>query len=363
MARCISSILGTQANARNQRGESGQVLVMAALLVGVLLGMAAMAIDIGGWASHRTSLQNDADAIVLAAVQELPDETAAHDIADEWAVKNDINPADMTVTITGVVTGGTPKVTVEIAHTHDFSFAPIFGVESAGVSARATATKWSYGGGDGNIVPWALEQAILDSTDNGDLITIKYDSSGGENGNFGALSVDGTGASEYEQSLTLGISSTVCSVNMPSCDSGAETAPECNGALCKPKTGNVTGSTRDGVDYRTSNTDPACDTFDEVFFDTGSSYRLIPQCNPFIEGSLDSMRVIIVPVIDEFGNGSSDVEIQRFALMFLEGYEDGKCSGSSCEVKGRFITNAISIPGLTGEFDPNSSLFVWRLTE
>jgi hypothetical protein len=204
---------------------------------------------------------------------------------------------------------------------------------------------------------------VIDSNANGDLITMKYDSNSVENGNFGALSLDGNGASEYEDSVMYGSTSTVCSVNMPGCSSGTETSPECTGALCKPKTGNVTGSTRDGVDYRTDNTDAACDTFDEVFFDAGSSYRLNTRCNPFIEGSLDSLRVIIVPVVDEFGNGSADVEIQSFALMFLEGYEDGKCSGSSCEVKGRFIKNAISIPGLTGEYDPNATLFVWRLTE
>ena len=364
MARCIISRRSDHKAPRgNHKHEAGQVLVLAALLIPVLLGMAAMAIDVGGYASDRTALQSDADAIVMAAVQELPDDDAARDAAEDWAIANDIDPNDMTVTITGLVTGGTPKITVEIERSHEFSFAPIFGVNSAGVGARASATKWSYGGGDGNIVPWAVEQPVLDATGNGDLITVKYDSRGGVTGNFGALSIDGNGASQYEASLKNGISSTVCSVNMPGCSSGAETAPDCTGAVCKPKTGNVTGSTRDGVDYRTSNTHPSCDTFDEVFFDTGDSYRLNSQCNPFIEGSLASRRVIIVPVVDEFGNGSSDVEIQSFALMFLEGYDNGKCSGSSCEVKGRFITNAISIPGLTGQFDPNSSLFVWRLTE
>jgi hypothetical protein len=144
-----------------------------------------------------------------------------------------------------------------------------------------------------------------------------------------------------------------------------ETAPECDGAMCKPKTGNMTGGTRDGVDYRMDNTVAACDTFEETFRLSGGIYRLNPWCNPFTtDGEPGSLRVILIPIIDEFGNGSSDdVEIRGFGLMYLEGYEDGKCSGNSCEVKGRFIKNAITIPGLTGSYDPNASVHVWKLTE
>jgi hypothetical protein len=112
------------------------------------------------------------------------------------------------------------------------------------------------------------------------------------------------------------------------------------------------------------NTSASCDTFDEAFSLSGGSYRMNAACNPFIDSGAGSRRVIIIPVIDEFGNGSSDdVEIQGFALMYLEGYDKGKCQGNSCEIKGRFIKNALTVPGLTGGYDPDSSLFVWKLTE
>ena len=57
-----------------RRRERGQVLMMAALLLPVLLGMAGMAVDVGSYASDRRQLQNAADSIALAAAQELPDE-------------------------------------------------------------------------------------------------------------------------------------------------------------------------------------------------------------------------------------------------------------------------------------------------
>jgi hypothetical protein len=168
-----------------------------------------------------------------------------------------------------------------------------------------------------------------------------------------------------------GSTSTVCSIWVSGCDTAdcpgsacAETAPECDGALCRPKTGNMTGPTRDGVDYRMNNTSAACDSFDEAFTLSGGSYRLDAECNPFNDSGTGSRRVIIIPIVDEFGNGSSDdLEVQGFALVYLEGYDNGKCQGNSCEIKGRFIKNNVSIPGLTGAYDPASTLVTQRLTE
>jgi hypothetical protein len=128
----------------------------------------------------------------------------------------------------------------------------------------------------------------------------------------------------------------------------------------------MTGPTRNGVDYRMNNTSTACDTFAEAFTLSGGSYQLNAACNPFNGSAPGSRRVIIIPVIDQFGNGSSDdVVIQGFALMYLEGYDNGKCQGNSCEIKGRFIKNALTIPGLTGRnaYDPSTSIQFMRLAE
>jgi Flp pilus assembly protein TadG len=51
--------------------ECGQIIIIAALLLPVLLAMTGMAVDLGSYASDRRSLQNVADAVALAAAQEL----------------------------------------------------------------------------------------------------------------------------------------------------------------------------------------------------------------------------------------------------------------------------------------------------
>ena len=51
--------------------ETGQILVLSALVMTVLLVFSAMAIDIGFWVHTRTKLQADADAMALAGAQKL----------------------------------------------------------------------------------------------------------------------------------------------------------------------------------------------------------------------------------------------------------------------------------------------------
>src|SRR3990172_13240041 len=94
----VLSILATLL--RRVHGEQrGQVLWLTAFLISVLGGMTAIAVDLGSFSAHRREMQNDADAIALAASLELPNETNARSKADEWAVKNGIDTSQMTVTV------------------------------------------------------------------------------------------------------------------------------------------------------------------------------------------------------------------------------------------------------------------------
>jgi hypothetical protein len=65
-------------------GERGQVVVLLVLFLVVLLGMAALVIDVGyAYYAHR-SLQASADAAALAGAQELPDPARAEAVALEY---------------------------------------------------------------------------------------------------------------------------------------------------------------------------------------------------------------------------------------------------------------------------------------
>jgi len=441
-----------------RRRERGQFLMIGALLLPVLLGMAGMAVDVGKYADERRNLQNAADAIALAASQQMctpnPNDcsntTAATTAANAIATKNGINTSDMTVTYLGGNTA--PKARVSITRNHKFQFIRILGINNKNVSGKAAAAKVSFGGGSG-VVPWAVTQSTVDQAGVGNLVTMKYDATGANNGNFGAIRIDGSGAATYRSDVKYGANSFICAVGTPNCSTGAcpgtypsgcaETAPSCDGPECSPETGNMVGPTKDGVDFRMNNTSTDCDTFAEAFtpvsaaasfeFDgapllayggsfggrlfspalkqptdtpaptntpvpptstpapatptstppsvtptstpsgSGGSgmYRLNPACNPWLEGNQCpqtatpcSRRVIIIPIIDQFGNGASDpLTIQSFALMYLEGYDNGKCQGNSCEIKGEFVKADINARALAGTYDPEASITFTKLVE
>jgi putative Flp pilus-assembly TadE/G-like protein len=254
-------------------------MVMAAILLPALIAMAGMAIDVGSYASDRRTLQNAADSMALAAGQELPDAASAQAKAYEYAAEHDIDVSDVTVTVTGGSTQ--PAVRVVIDRSHDFAFMGIVGIEEADVGAIAAAGKFSFGGGAG-VVPWSIEEETVNAANSGDEVIIKYDASGPApgQGNFGTIRIDGSGSSDYEESAKYGSDYNVCSTAMSNCATDScpasypticgEDSPECDGPECPPKTGNMTGGTRDAVDFRMDNTGAECDTFDEVFTSIGS---------------------------------------------------------------------------------------------
>lgn len=376
------------AGPRRWAAERGQVAMIAAGMLPVLLGMTGMSIDVATYMGDRRHLQNAADSIALAGAQALPDAAAAQSVAEQWASKNGIAPSDVTLTIT---TTGTPQVKVRIKRTHKFAFMKVLGFHERSIGARAAAVKVSYGGGSG-IVPWSVTQATVNASPSGTLVVMKYDSTGGNTGNFGAIRIDGSGSSVYEDAASYGSDTTACAVSAPNCtagacpgsypDSCAETSPTCDGPECTPQTGNLIGGTRDAVDFRMSHTCNAanpcgaqrCDTFADTFgsADASGKYHLHPDCNPWIDGpgkctsdtDICSRRVIIIPVVDTFGNGASDpAEIQQFALVYLEGYDNGKCQGNSCEIKGRFVRADITTNALAGTYDPTALIQFTRLSE
>ena len=75
--------------ASRRRGATAVVVVIT---VPVLLGMAALTIDVGHLQLVRQELQTAADAAALAAADLLPDETAAHAAAHQYATAQPNQP-------------------------------------------------------------------------------------------------------------------------------------------------------------------------------------------------------------------------------------------------------------------------------
>ena len=110
--------LVTRCRTRWQRanGDRGAVGVLVAILLGtgVLLGMAAMAVDVGQLYSERAQLQNGADAAALAVATTCSAGTCAPGLSRQYA---DANAADGTAAVDlvcGTGMGGCPASTGKI---------------------------------------------------------------------------------------------------------------------------------------------------------------------------------------------------------------------------------------------------------
>jgi hypothetical protein len=120
----------------NQRGQS---LVLSLLFLTVLVGMAAMVVDVGSWYRADRKLQANADAAALAGAQELPANTAAAEAsALEYAETNDGGVEAKGVKFRTTVL---PNDTIEVNADRPAPgfFAQLFGRSSVEVRAKAAA--------------------------------------------------------------------------------------------------------------------------------------------------------------------------------------------------------------------------------
>ena len=348
----MSGKTGPGSNLRNRRAERGQALVMFVLAAGVLFGFMAMTIDVGLILHQRRVLQNTADAAALAGAIELPNSPGlAYDKAQEWAENNGIDTASgdqLDITVNTLDN----SVSVRVEREQGFTFGRVLGLVSTGVHADATARVGSPLSLSGVLPFGVLESAI---NYNSVPTVIKYDANNSSNGNFGPLRIDGNGAAVLEQSIKYGTETGICALSQPACLD--PTVPT--------QTGNIISAARDGFNYRFDNTSSACDQFSEVLIPDGNgSYRINGTCNPFL-GSPDSLRLVLVPVIEDFPNGSKPTTVMYFTALFLNDMQNNKCTGNSCEVTGTFV-KIVADPAndaTLGTYDPVNGVKLVRLVE
>jgi Flp pilus assembly protein TadG len=132
----------------NRRGESGQVLVIAALVQVVLLVFVGFAVDYGALLLERTRLQNAADAASLAGARALVDGTTPGIPAARAAVTQYLDlhgyRTDPTTTINvtfppSPTTGAIESVGIAVTRTRPTYFIRLIGINQATVAANATA--------------------------------------------------------------------------------------------------------------------------------------------------------------------------------------------------------------------------------
>ena len=140
--------------------ELGQAVVATVLFLTVLLGMAAMVVDVGGAYLVQRKLQASADAAALAGAQELPQTAAATALAREFSAedarKNEYeHVSGVTSGITTFCRAGSscsPVNAIAVTQTASVAtnFARVFGLDTFTVHARGVAQIQS------GATPWAI---------------------------------------------------------------------------------------------------------------------------------------------------------------------------------------------------------------
>ena len=117
--------------------SDGQVVVLTAVFMIVIVGAAGLVLDVGSWYRADRAAQATADAAALAGAQDLIVGTSeATALAQQYAVKNGGGAATISF---GRRVAPNDLITVTLARPAPAFFTKLFGVDSVQVNARATA--------------------------------------------------------------------------------------------------------------------------------------------------------------------------------------------------------------------------------
>jgi len=278
--------------------QKGSAIILVVLILPVLLGFTAIAIDAGIIYMNKTQLQTMADAGALAGAKDLHagstqailDKAKAD--GESFAYKNGLT-SDTVTAKDPVIKPDNYSLEVEVSREVDLIFAKIFNKDNTLVKASAIATVTPAGGATG-VVPIGVEKENFVFAEQ---YILKEGGGGGNCGNYGALALGQNGGSNFEFNLRNGYN------GLLNPDDWVITEP---GAMSGP-TGN---QLKQGLQDRI-NSDPLA-TFETV--------------------QSGSRRLVVVPIIKTFAgvHGRSSVQIESFAIFFIESVDHG-------EVTGRFL--------------------------
>ena len=272
------------------KSQRGTIALIAALVMTALCGFAALVADAGVLYMNRIQLSNAADSAALAGAQELPRSSEYAALAGYiYAWINGKWGDDVSV----AVANGATVIHVDSVRNVELFFARILGFDNANVRAAASVQVKPLSSYSNGIVPFGI---VKQNFSFGQTYRLKFGAGDGYHGNYAGLALGGTGSSVYRDNIKFGYN-----------------GPIKVGDWIPTETGNMTGPTKGGVDYR-------------VALDSTATFATVDR---------DSGRIVIVPVIDSLlVNGRNEVLVVGFAAFFLEGVGGG---GQECYVEGKFM--------------------------
>ncbi|MEN6347845.1 MAG: Tad domain-containing protein [Syntrophomonas sp.] len=282
-------------------GNEGSISVVVALSLVILVGSVALVTDAGLLYINRERMVNALDSAVLAGVKELPVNPAeALDTAYGYGVANGLSSEESSFEI------GNENCSVAGSASREVGlfFARALGINERSITVQSKARIAPVSSVKG-VVPFGVLERDFTF---GQQVTLKVGPDDNVySGWYGVLSLGGTGSSNYEHNVKYGYNGEISI-----------------GDIIAIESGNMSGPTRDGIEYRLQ------------------ECRHIPHCtiDSFVDGCL---RILIVPIIniEEINDGGhpSKVKVAGFGAFLVD-----SCSGNGAEsiINGSFVRYVIS---------------------
>lgn len=275
---------------RGFKNEKGFSQVILALTLTVLLGAAALVIDVGVAMAERINLSNGLDAAALAGGQELPaDSNKATQVVEQYLTANGIDPNTVDISIYD----DDRRLTLVGSKVVTNRFARVLGINSTTVNADVTIMVGPASSVQGGLRPLAISDQPLVY---GQQVMLKEEGGDGTNGNYGAVAFGADrGASVFREYLENGYPGVIQV-----------------GDIIDTEPGNMASSISTVKNVISSD---AYATFDDY--------------------ERNSPRVWTIPVVDNWEvSGRDEVTVIGFAQFFIE---DIKNKAGQAEITGRFI--------------------------
>ncbi len=370
------------------KDESGNVAVLVALMMVILLGSTALVTDVGVEFAAKQKLWNALDAGALSGVEEIFNgASAARSTAIQYVQQNG-------GTVSGVsVNTATETITVDGQQTVPLYFARVLGYKSANIAIQVQAQAGTLVSGTGFAPIAVAEQNFA----YGQTYTLSIGA--GQSGNGSSASGgngESEGSGENEGSDGNGGGSENGSSGTGSAGSSEGSSSEGQGCVSGQTGSSVDGSSQDQSDGSESSCNQAYGSGNYGFLALGGagaqqfsqnlmvgysgvlsvgqqvqtepgdmsgpvsqavSYRLQQgQGWTFATASNGCPRVILLPVVNTLDvNGKSGVTIVGFAAFYLDGLQG---SGGHQQIVGRFLQ--MVVPGTIGQ-GTNFGLYGARL--
>lgn len=349
--------------AGGQRGQSAMFLILLSVFIAAT---AALAVDIGLWVRDGRHAQNDADAIVLAGVQELPQNgtAAAIGVAEEWAARNGVAMEDLECCTFEDRDGDGREDTISatVFKKSKSIFARIIGFGDPTLKRDAAAMRPGISGA--SVMPWAVfcrddfEFPTRCGLEDGERFGFHWGDKSSP-GNFDALAIDGNGASHYRQAIE-------------SEGGTSKVIMEGEDIFLMSKPGNMGKNTCDALHTRALNwgeTVPGCGPKSsgkaECDADTAEEAAAKAASCPG--------RTVVLPITEEFEQGRDEVQVFALGWFYIASWDrqnpygddfDADGDGRSDMVWGFFLPDETLPPEFLVEIDvenPTSNPFAPRV--